>query len=276
MEILELPKLYRHAYLNTLSRQRCLWTTAIIALSQVPILFSFALGAAAPLWTDIGIKFSALYLSFGILLSFGIFLMRLYRSKQEFTMISYRDFGMGFWKAWLHACHLIIPILLLGMMLWVILGIFALIQEIPYAGPYLATFLSPGAFLATLSLLLLLVACGLLLYFATPFIALKGTYDLNVIKQSLLQHAKTPLTSLAFFAIACLPVTILGIFAYAAHVLTSKLLCPPSTTCETLQWLFLILPTSLFLSPGILFFFNFAYEANKDMETKIQTSSSSK
>ena len=72
------------------------------------------------------------------------------------------------------------------------------------------------------------------------------------------------LSSLALFLIALVPIALVGGFLWMAADLTQvRFLIAEHSLGVALEWFFIMLPFAAFLSPPVIFFFQFAAESYK-------------
>ena len=127
------------------------------------------------------LTFLPFFLCSGVLLSTGILLIRVYHDEIKNKDIPIREVFAKSWEVVIGASYFAIPIILGYLLLWMLLGVFFLLKEIPGIGNFFAIILAFGPFLLNFGSLVLCLLCIAILYLLTPIIALRG---LNRIKVS--------------------------------------------------------------------------------------------
>jgi hypothetical protein len=194
-------------------------------------------------------------------------LIRIYHDEIKGKDINYTEIISKSWEVVIGASYFSIPIILSYLLLWIFLGIFVMLKQIPAVGDIFAVILVFGPFLLNLgSLVLCLLNLGML-FFVAPIIALKGLNRIRV-TQLLIKRLKSDVFSnviLAFFSILPL-LAVTGLLVLAAFLTGTVCYNCENPLHNVLQWFFIMIPFTALLSPAVVFFFNFAAEAHVLMQ----------
>jgi len=264
MTLNDIQFIFNRALSQSFSRKKLLLTFVILALCGVLIVFFRGLAVNANQWVLMSLTFLPIFLCAGVLLSTGIFLIRIYHDEIKKKTVSYRDVLAKSWEIIIGASYFSIPIILSYLLLWMLLGIFVLLKEIPGGiGEFFGVIFAFGPFLINLGSLVLCLLNLSMLFFISPVIALKG-FNRITVSQTLVRRLKGDIFSNFFLgAIASLPL----IFILALLTLSAFLTGAICYHCErpvhnVLQWFFIMIPFVAVLSPAVVFFFNFAAESH--------------
>lgn len=271
MNLSDIQFSFNRAFLRSFSFKKNFLVFAILALCGVFIVFCQGLRLNAQNnWVSMSLVFLPFFLCSGILLATGIILIRLYHDEVKQKEISYRELVAKSWEIILGASYFSIPAILLYLLLWMLLGIFVLLEEIPLVGPFFSAILSFAPFLLNLATLLLCLLVIGLLFFVTPILALKGL-SRTVVTSSLLNRLKADIFSNLFlFLIGVLPLLFAFLILLSSAYLTTRFCEPCSHPVQiTLQLFFIMIPFAAFLAPTVIFFYNFAVESHVLIHTKI-------
>lgn len=226
------------------------------------LLFFRAVALYSNQWVGLSLTFVPFFLCVAVLMSLGILQIRIYRHEIKQETVVYSELWSKSWKTALGASYLTIPFILSYLLLWMALGIFVLLKEIPVAGEFLAAVLAFAPFVLNLAVLLLALLSVALLYFITPEVALKGLSQLDLKRVARMRLGKDPFINMLLAGLSLVPLLlILALLVAAAALTESVCLSTLNVTCMVLQWFFMTLPFVIALSPCVIFFFNFATEA---------------
>jgi hypothetical protein len=142
------------------------------------------------------------------------------------------------------------------------MGLFYLLQGVPYAGPIIAVLFSmlPFAFMMVLSLLPL--GAFFILFYGSTFFAFDLKVDLDPVRENPLSIAKN-------FAIATIPLLLGILFLGGIYWATMELFgITQNIVALSLQRLFLLIPFTFYLTPFVLFFFHFGLESYRHFYKK--------
>lgn len=267
MNLSDIQFIFNRALSLTFERRKLLLVFVVLALCGLLVVFFRGLSINAGQWILMSLTFLPLFLCAGILLSTGIMLIRIYHDEIKGKDINYSEIISKSWEVVIGASYFSIPIILSYLLLWIFLGIFVMLKQIPAVGDIFAVILVFGPFLLNLgSLFLCLLNLGML-FFVAPIIALKGLNRIRV-TQLLIKRLKSDVFSnviLAFFAILPL-LAVTGLLVLAAFLTGTVCYNCENPLHNVLQWFFIMIPFTALLSPAVVFFFNFAAEAHVLMQ----------
>jgi hypothetical protein len=170
----EIAAIFNRALAYAWDRSKWLLTFSALALCGLLVVFSKGLALSANTWFAQGLAFLPIFLSSGILFALGIVLIRAYHNEVKQIPFNYRKIASQSWEMMLSAINFTIPVILFYLALWVLLGVFLLLRELPFVGDFFGVVLAFAPFLLNLGALLLCVLMLVALFFGTPVVALKG------------------------------------------------------------------------------------------------------
>ncbi|MDE3046468.1 MAG: hypothetical protein KGJ02_07480 [Verrucomicrobiota bacterium] len=265
----EIEKAFLKAWASVFSKHKLLMSFIALSLCGILLVFCRALSIQASSWVGLSLLFLPILLSSGLLLSLGVLLVRIYSHETKGLVLKMGRLFAGSADVAIGTSYLSLPPLLIYLLLWIALGLFFLIKEIPLIGPFFNVILAFGPFLLIFcSLLLCLLNVGLL-FFVAPAAAMQSAKRLHLaqrIWQSLKLH---PFASFVLFFIGLLPALAIGSLLTIAAVLTnlSFSLSEPSFALA-LEWFFVMLPFCALLSPTVVFFFHFSAESHQLLQRR--------
>lgn len=247
----------------TFIKKKLLLTFIILAFCGVLVVFFRGLSATASHWMVLSLTFLPIFLCTGVLLCTGIFLIRIYHDEIKGKLVSYRDVLTKSWEVIISASYFSIPIILSYLLLWICLGVFVLLGQIPGLGSFFTVILIFGPFLINFGSLLLCLVSLSMLFFIAPVIALKGL-NRALVSQTLTQRLKKDLfANVCLGLIAILPLAVIVVLLIIAGLLTDAVCYAcDSHLLNVLQWFFMMIPFTAILTPAVIFFFNFAAESH--------------
>ncbi|HRD55634.1 MAG TPA: hypothetical protein PLC42_04465 [Parachlamydiaceae bacterium] len=271
MKLSDIQFIFNRAMSKSFNLKKLLLVFVALALCGVLVVFFRGLAVNAGHWLILSLSFLPIFLCSGFLLSVGIFLIRVYHDEVKNKPFKYGDILSKSWEIILGSSYFSVPIILCYLLIWMLLGIFFLLRDIPSFGEFFAVILAFAPFLINLASLLLCLLNFALLFFATPVIALKG-FDKMQISKILMNRIQGDLFSNLLFAlIASLPFLFATLILSLAAFLTGTI----CYTCKqpvytVLQWFVIMIPFTALLSPTIVFFFNFAAEAHVLLQKELK------
>ena len=258
----ELDKCFNRSVAFAFSRVKLLITFLSLVLCGILIVFCRGLAFTTGDWIAMSLVFLPIFLSSGVLLSLGVFLIRIYHHEARNIKWNYLKILGSSWQIIIGTSYLALPPLLVYLLLWIVLGIFVLLQEIPAIGQSVGVILAFAPFLLILSSLLLCIVNLLLLFFVSPVIALRPAARLHMARGLLEGLQKNVFSKMVFFFCALFPLAlVVGLLSLAAKLAGGSFLDGRHSLSVTLQWFFIMLPFCAILAPGVVFFFNFAAES---------------
>lgn len=270
----EIRKVYNRAWSQTFNRQKLLLTFCVLALCGLLAVFFRGLAVNSGRWVAMSMTFLPIFVCAGVLLSLGVILTRIYHDEVKKRQVSFTDTLNRSWEVVLGAGYVSIPLILGYLLLWMLLGIFYLLKEIPGLGDFIGVVLAFGPFLLNLASLMMAVLSLAILFFVTPMLALNPTGRL-AIPQIILKRLKKDLFSnLALFILALQPLFATAILLVIAAVLTGTMYLDVDHAMEVvLQWFFIMVPFTALMAPPVIFFFNLAAETHVLLRNKQKASS---
>lgn len=263
--------IFNRALALTFSRKKLLFVFCILALSGLLVVFFRGLALHAGQWVKLSLTFLPIFICTGILLSMGILLIRIYHDEVKQKEVNYWQILSRSWEVAIGASYFAVPIIFAYLLLWMILGIFVLLSEIPAVGEFFAAILSFGPFLINLGSLVLCVLSLGILFFIAPLIAFKGLEG-GIVSQLIIKRLeKDFFANFVLIFIALLPlVLIIALLLIAANLTGSLCLDCQNSLQTVLKWFFIMLPFTAFLTPAVIFFFNFAAESHVMMQKQLK------
>lgn len=267
----ELETIFNRALKFSFSRKKLLCVLPITLfcgfISALCRTFSFAVSD----WFHLNLVFLPIFLCSSILMIAGIILTRIYHHEVKGLNVDYRKIILQSRGLFLGIFHMAVPLVFAYLGLWMIMGVFYLAKNIFYIGDILGAILSFGPFLLVLGALVLSVFNLILLFFATPQVALKSDHRPQVPKEIFMRFNENPFITFILPLIGILPVLFLaGLLSLAAVVTQIMYVDAEAPLSAALKWFFMMLPFSILLSPAIVFFFNFSAESYVLMQRKFK------
>ena len=271
MSLSDIQFMFNRALSLTFVRKKLLLAFTMLAFCGLLVVFFRGLAINAGQWMVMSLTFLPFFLCAGVLLSMGILLIRIYHDEIKEKLVSYTEVLSKSWEVVIGASYFSIPIILSYLLLWIFLGIFVMLKQIPSVGDIFAVILAFGPFLLNLgSIALCLLNLGLL-FFITPIVALKGANRTRV-TQNLIRRLKVDVFSNVILALfALLPfLAVTGLLLFAAFLTGTVCYSCENPLHNVMQWFFIMIPFTALLSPTVVFFFNFAAESHVFMQRMVQ------
>ncbi len=227
------------------------------------LVFFHSLALGAGNWMKKSLTFLPVFLCAGVLLAAGILLIRIYHDEIKEKPISYKTVLGKSWEIMAGASYFSVPIILVYLLLWMILGVFLLFEQLPGIGPVFGVLLAFGPFLINLAAILLCIANVAMLFFGAPAFALKGFSGSDVFRNILVKFKKDIFSGVVLGLISVIPF-VAGFIILMMAVFMSGPECVPNKTqlFFTVRRFILMIPFVALLSPTVIFFFNFAAESH--------------
>lgn len=263
MNLSDVQFIFNRALSFTFSQKKNFLAFIILALCGLLVIFCRALSMNASQWIQLSLTFLPVFLCAGVLLSLGILLIRIYHDEIKQRPLRFRDIASNSWEVIIGASYFSIPIILCYLVLWMFLGLFVLLKEIPTLGDFFGVIFAFGPFLLNLGSIILGLLSIAMLFFITPILALNGLSRIRV-SQLLVKRFKGDMFSNIFLAtIALLPFLVYFAVLLFAAILTGSVCYACSNEMYALLQSFIIMiPFAALLAPAVVFFFNFAAEAH--------------
>jgi hypothetical protein len=269
----DVEQIFNRALRFSFSKRKFLFMFPVLVICGLILVFCRALAVGAGQWVILSLTFLPIFLSSGLLLAAGVVLARVYQHEVKMIPLSFRKILVESFELMIGVSYLTLPLLVAYLFLWMLMGVFYLLKEIPTLGDVLGIILSFGPFLLVLGSLLLSFFNLFLLFFATPQIALKSKLKLTLAREVYSSFKENLFSNIALFIIGLVPLLLgVGILSFAAVLTGVNFFIKTETLAIALQWFFVMIPFCAMLTPGILFFFNFAVESYTLMSRKYKPS----
>ena len=270
MTLSDIQFIFNRALLFTFNKKKWFLIFCVLALCGLLVVFFRALSINAGQWVLMSLSFLPFFLCAGILLATGVILVRIYHDEVKNKPFNYREILLNSWEIVIGSTYFSIPIILCYLLLWMLLGIFVLLKEIPGIGEFFGVMLSFGPFLINLGSLALALLNLILLFLITPIVALNGL-DRNRVSKILMKRCQDIFSNLFLGLVALLPLLLIFGLLLLAWVLTGSV----CYACKEpyfliIQWFIMMIPFAAIIAPAVIFFFNFATEAHVLLQRKGQ------
>lgn len=274
----DLEKSFHRALFLSFSKKKWALVFPTLVFCGILIVFCRAVAFEAGPWLAMSFAFLPIFLSSGVLLALGALLTRMHRSESKHLTFSVKQLLMTSSNLLIGTFYLSVPSLLVYFCLWILLGLFFLLAEIPFIGAFFSVVLSFGPFLLLTGSLFLCVFNLGLLFFVAPAASFQSPSNLTLAKQVLVVLKERLLSGLALFFIGLFPIAALAaLLSYAAILTNLSFSIAKHSLSIALEWFFIMLPFCALLTPAVVFFFNFAAESyqllrssNTEVKTKIE------
>ena len=262
MTFLEVEEIFNRAWRFAFSRKKFLLVFASLLACGVLVVFCKTLSFAAGPWIVMSLSFLPVFLCTGVLLGTGVLLSRIYYHEVKGNTIQFRKLLVDSFEVFMGAAYLSLPMALGYLLLWVLMGIFYLLKSLPMIGEGIGILLSFGPFLLVLASLLLGFFSLLVLFYATPHIALKKQMHFHIAEEILDRLRISPFSNIILLMVGLAPLlACTGLLTLAAFLTGLGYITAKAVLGVSLQWFFIMIPFSLLLTPFVVFFFNFATES---------------
>ena len=214
--------------------------------------------------------FLPLFISSSILIALGIVLIRGYHNEIKQRPVPYWKIITDSWEVLLSSSYCFFPFIAAYLIMWVVLGLFFLLREIPLIGDFFGVVLAFGPFLLMLGSFVLLMLCVYMLFALAPLFALRTfpknllvPYILTVVREGLLQR-------IVFLILAAIPVAAISALLWQSAKMTAAIYFVQESHMQMiLQWFFIMPPFALILAFPVTFFFNMAAEAHIAIQKRV-------
>lgn len=250
---------FNRALRLSFSMKKLLFVFIVLWCCGFTLLLCRSLGSQTQEWLMLNWSFLPFF-ALGILgLSLGVLLIRFYHDELKGKKSNYRKTFSLSKRVMLEVAYLGMPLIIGYLVLWTALGLFYLIKALPKVGGALGVFLSFGPFLLFLSMICLVVLFFVLFFFLTPIVALRDCLPKEWIKCMLIRISNSLFTNFVLFVISIIPVgCALGLLKISLDMTHVFYL----SSTNPLDLILIMLPGSIFLAPGVVFFFQFAAESH--------------
>lgn len=272
MDLSDIQFIFNRAWSLTFTRKKLLSVFIVLMMCGLLVVFFRSLALHSGQWVSLSLIFLPIFLSAGVLLSTGVILIRIYHDEIKQRPLSYRAIIGNSWDLLIGTAYLSVPIILGYLLLWMLLGIFFLLNDIPGIGGFFGVILAFAPFLLNLGALVLCILSLSTLFFVAPVVALRGVNRIQL-SQALAARLQHNLFLNLFLAtIAASPLLLLsGILTLAAFMTGAICYNCSNPIYFALQWFFIMIPFTAILAPAVIFFFNFAAEAHVLIRKQMRT-----
>ncbi len=244
-------------------------TTAALLVCSVILVFFKSLCLSASLWVTLCLSYLPFFISCGILMALGVIVIRAYHDEIKGRSYSYAALIASSWETLLTAAFSFFPVILVYIVLWLVLGIFLALREIPLIGDFFSTFFVIGPFFLLCASSLLVIGSFFFVFSAAPLLSLR-----SVSKEQFLPHVvrlfrECLFQRICFLILALLPCIAIGLLVWFCISLTTALYFVQESHMQlVLQWAFLMLPVAAFFAFPVIFFFHMSAEAHISIQKK--------
>lgn len=264
----DLERMFNRAFCFTFSRRKLLFIAPILLSCGVLIVLSKAMAMGASGWVRTSLYFLPLFFCSILLISAGVVLVRIYHDEVKGLAVAYRETIKGSLELIVQVAYLGMPLMLSYILLWTVLGVFYLLQELPLLGKFLGVVLSFGPFLLLLGSFLLTVLAVHMLFYLTPLVALRSIAHVQILEDLFKRFMANPFTNTVLFLVALFPCGLISVLMTLAALMTEESYLSQSHFIGGMDLFFIMLPFSLLLAPAVIFFFNFATESYVGMHKR--------
>jgi hypothetical protein len=261
--MMTLDEMAKRALEASLKKEKIFLAYPILLLTTLISVFVLAILDNAHDWVVFGAISVPVYLSIGLVGSLSVFIHRLYYHELKGETIDYKEIFKASMNRMWNGVFLALPLILTHVILWVFMGLFYLLQGVPFVGPIIAVLFSmlPFAFMMIMTILPLFAF--FILFYGSTFFAFDLKVDLDNLKEN-------PLTIAKHFAIGTVPLLLGGVVLGVIYWATMDLFgVTNNIVALSLQRLFLLAPFSFYLTPFVLFFFHFGLESYRHFYKKV-------
>lgn len=263
MNVDDISFIFNRALSKTFEKRKLLLVFTISLLCGLLVIFFKGIASGAGSWMKMSLIFLPFFLCAGVMLSTGIMLIRIYHDEMKNKEVSYRAVLAKSWEIIIGASYFSVPFILCYLLLWMLMGIFLLFEQVPIVGPLFSVILAFGPFLLNLGSVILCILNLALLFYAAPALALKGLNGAWVSKSLIRKFQFDVFGNVLLALIAVLPIaSFLGILSVAGLMSDPSLVVVSKPLFSTMRWVFIMVPFLACLTPAIVFFFNFSAEAH--------------
>lgn len=263
MNLDDVQFIFNRALSRTFCKKKLLTVFIILLLCGLLSVFFRGLALHTGQWIGLSLTFIPIFLCAGVLLSTGVILIRIYHDEIKKKGVSYRAVVGKSWDVLMGTAYLSIPIILSYLLLWMLLGIFFLLNDIPGIGGFFGVILSFAPFLLNLGALILCILNLSMLFFVAPVVALRGLNRIHLSQMLTKRFQRDAFFNLFLGIIAVMPfITLFGLLVVTAALTGTFCYTCDNSLYVILQWFFIMIPFTAILAPAVIFFFNFAAESH--------------
>ena len=195
----DIEKAFSRSMLLSFSKRKIFLTFPVLALCGMMAVFCRAVAHDASDWIAMSLAFLPILVSSGVLLALGVLLVRIHIHEMKGLHLSFKRLVSGSLDLIMGTSYLSIPPILAYLFLWMGLGIFYLLGEIPGIGGFFSVVFAFGPFLLVFGALLLCLFNFGLLFFVAPIAAIQSTKRISITKRLFSFFQGQILTSFSLF-----------------------------------------------------------------------------
>jgi hypothetical protein len=261
MKFFEFEKMFKRAMKLSFLKKKILFTYPFLFLAgSLIVFFRFIAYSAANCVALFLIGFSILF-TILVLYLLGIFLSKIYYNEVKKNKFLYFDIVKKSINNCFHSLHFSMPPILIFIIIWMFFGLFVMIKEIPHVGTFIGSLIFLMPFFLTFASIILCFISLLLLFFATPVLALNLKNSFQVLKDAFCVFKKDLFKNFLNFSFALSLSFFVFLILYISNEITKyTFLIPFDKYSASLQTFSAMSLFVLFLAPFVIFFFNFAIE----------------
>ena len=265
----DIERSFSRAVALSFSKKKMMITFPVLVLCGILVVFCRAIAFGASDWIAMSLAFLPILLSSGVLLALGVLLVRIHIHEVKKLHLDFRRLIAGSLDLIMGTSYLAIPPVLVYLFLWMALGLFFLLREIPGIGDFFSVVLAFGPFLLIFGSLLLCLFNLALLFFVAPAAAFQPFKRTSLTKRIIAMFHGRILSSIALFLLALAPIfLVVGLLTLSALLAHSS---PEKPLSIAIAWFFIMVPFAAVLTPAVIFFFNFAAECYQLLHPKTST-----
>ena len=258
----DVEKAFGRALLLSVSKKKLALTIPTLILCGLLIVFCRAVAYESNDWIAMSFLFLPILLSSGVLFALGILLIRLHHHEAKHLSLDFKELFHSSSDILIGTSYLALFPVLAYLLLWICLGIFFLLKEIPHFGDFFSTVFAFGPFLLIFGSFMLCALNLGLLFFLTPVVALQSFQKTASLAKKVLASLMQMFNSFVVFLIALFPIIFLGgLLCLSAFLTNISFPITERSLLVALKWFFIMLPFAVILSPAVVFFFNFSAES---------------
>lgn len=273
MEFRDIEKMCTRAAKYTYSKTKLAIASVAIVLCGLFVVFAMGASLAANQWITLSLAFLPIFICGGVLVQLGVILIRAFHDEVKNKVLSYPRIIKESLKQFAFSLSVFLPIVLIYLLLWILLGLFFLVSEIPIFGDFFSVVFAFGPFLLILGSIVLSVVSAFLVFAVSPHWALKP-FSTEMLTYSLQDLSKQLFFKIVMFIVGLIPLGFTTLLLYIAAKLTTFLyIVEESHLQQVLQWFVIMVPFAVILSPAMVYFFNLAAETYVYAQRRDQESS---
>ena len=272
----DIERAFNRAVTLSFSKKKAALAFPTLVLCGILIVFCRAAAYEASGWLAMSFIFLPILFSSGVLLALGVLLIRIHHHEAKQLKLGIKELLAASIDLIVGVSYLSMLPIVVYLCLWILMGIFLLLQGIPGIGHFFSVIFSFGPFLLIFGSMLLCILNVGLLFFLAPAAALQSLKTVSLAKKIFESLRKKLLSSIVFFFIAFLPLAMVAaLLCWAAQLTDVNFLIADRSLSVALEWFFIMLPCCAILTPFVIFFFNFSAESYQLLQAMMRPLSNS-